>query len=366
MHYRRKANFIQNDDDAIILKPALFHDIPTNKTWNAGDEVTTDTAASEDDGTTSTSTSSSSFVKVVYQSITKFYKSFLSFNTELQPKSEPQSPQSQSPRLGITIVCISDTHGQHRKLTMPDHADILIHAGDYTKYGKKEDAIDFNEWLGLLPYKTKLVVNGNHECNAMWKNSAKSLLSNAQLLIDESVQVEVDVDSDDDDNNNHSVIINENNDNTTHQKVKKKKEKVILNIHGTNFYWPSSTKHNPYFEQIEQEQSTSNTKTDILISHCPALGYVDRDRGCPALLHTIQRIRPMLVISGHEHMARGIVKSDFTSNSSTGIGAVIGTTGDDGNCVGGITSTTFVNAANAKGGTRNGHAVGKEPIILTL
>jgi Icc-related predicted phosphoesterase len=253
--------------------------------------------------------------------------------------NQQQQQQQQQQRLGITIVCISDTHGEHRKLSMPTKGDILIHAGDYTKFGKKEQLVDFNDWLGTLPYKTKIVVNGNHECNAMWKHSAKSLLSNGHLLINESMEVEVDIDDDNDDENNDSngsrmtVHVNGPND-----KNMKKNKKQKLKIHGTNFYWPSTDDKNPYFDMID-------SSTDIVIAHCPALGYLDNNGfgGCPALLHTIQeRVRPKLVISGHIHSASGIAK-DLEGSG-----------------------VTFVNAANAKGGIHGGHSVGKQPIILTL
>mmetsp|Transcript_20469 Transcript_20469/g.30746 ORF Transcript_20469/g.30746 Transcript_20469/m.30746 type:complete len:293 (-) Transcript_20469:35-913(-) len=230
-------------------------------------------------------------------------------------------------RLGITIVLVSDTHGEHEKLTMPDKADMLISAGDWTLYGKKEHVTSFNEWLGKLPYQTKIVVNGNHECNAMWKRSAKSLLSNAILLVDEFIEVEFGTCNNTNKDEQKEDDINFNSDKD--EKAKK------LKIYGTNFYWPCSQESNPYFDQID-------SSTDILISHCPALGYVDNNRGCPALLNTIQnQAHPKIVISGHEHIARGI---HFDPKSGI----------------------TFVNAANAKGGIKQGHACGKQPIILTL
>ena len=69
----------------------------------------------------------------------------------------------------IRIVCISDTHTQvfyriaHRGIKIPFQAqtmlepvppgDILIHAGDFTNYGRKEEVEKFNEWLGSLPHR---------------------------------------------------------------------------------------------------------------------------------------------------------------------------------------------------------------------
>lgn len=64
----------------------------------------------------------------------------------------------------VRIVIISDTHGRHRDLTVPE-GDILIHAGDFMTSGKQfQEITDFNHWLGGLPHPTKLVVAGNHDC----------------------------------------------------------------------------------------------------------------------------------------------------------------------------------------------------------
>ena len=92
------------------------------------------------------------------------------------------APNKEPPRaIGVRVVCVSDTHGRHRDVSVPD-GDILVHAGDFTHFGKKCDALDFNEWLGTLPHPVKVVVNGNHEANAPWKGDTSSLLSNATFL----------------------------------------------------------------------------------------------------------------------------------------------------------------------------------------
>ena len=47
----------------------------------------------------------------------------------------------------VRIVCISDTHGQHAKLSVPA-GDVLIHAGDFMAFGDKpKEIVDFNHWL---------------------------------------------------------------------------------------------------------------------------------------------------------------------------------------------------------------------------
>ena len=82
----------------------------------------------------------------------------------------------------MRIVCISDTHGKHADLDDVPDGDVLIHAGDYTTFGKEVHARAFNEWLGTLPHPHKLVVNGNHEANAPWLLYAAEILSNARNL----------------------------------------------------------------------------------------------------------------------------------------------------------------------------------------
>jgi len=251
--------------------------------------------------------------------------------------------------LGITIVAISDTHGHHRQLDMPK-GDVLIHAGDYTLYGKREHADDFNAWLGEIKdtfgYQHIFVVNGNHECNAPWKHHVKDILTNATLLIDEFVQVEVcvqvesslrrnsDKDADcDDDNDNDNNNDNDNDNDSTNPYANH-----ILKIYGTNFSWPILHGPNPIYDRIHPE-------TDILIVHGPAEGYVDKSRGCPALTKAVRSIQPKIVVSGHMHHARGVVdakKCDFGAD------------------------VTFVNAATAGYGTMHGHAFGKQPIVLQL
>ena len=62
----------------------------------------------------------------------------------------------------IKIVIISDTHNCHNALNIPD-GDILIHAGDMTEYGTRAEIQEFDEWLGTLPHRHKLVIAGNHE-----------------------------------------------------------------------------------------------------------------------------------------------------------------------------------------------------------
>jgi 3',5'-cyclic AMP phosphodiesterase CpdA len=83
----------------------------------------------------------------------------------------------------VRIVCISDTHGQHARLSVPD-GDVLVHAGDFMAFGDApKEVVDFNHWLGKQPHRFKVVIAGNHDLMfERHPGAAKELLSNAIYL----------------------------------------------------------------------------------------------------------------------------------------------------------------------------------------
>ena len=91
----------------------------------------------------------------------------------------------------MKFVLISDTHKRHRKLNIPD-GDFLIHAGDITSGGEPETLVDFNNWLGELPHKHKIVIAGNHEIG--WAkvpfDLKQKMLSNAIYLEDSEITID--------------------------------------------------------------------------------------------------------------------------------------------------------------------------------
>ena len=90
----------------------------------------------------------------------------------------------------MRIVCVADTHELHRELVVPP-GDMLIHAGDITFFSKRPSMIqDFNDWLGELPHKYKVVTLGNHDFAFEADPNLRRVLTNAALLLDESVEIE--------------------------------------------------------------------------------------------------------------------------------------------------------------------------------
>lgn len=62
----------------------------------------------------------------------------------------------------MKIVCISDTHGLHKDISLPA-GDILIHAGDATMLGTHDELERFITWFAAQPFKYKIFVPGNHD-----------------------------------------------------------------------------------------------------------------------------------------------------------------------------------------------------------
>uniref|UniRef100_A0A183CHZ3 Metallophos domain-containing protein n=1 Tax=Globodera pallida TaxID=36090 RepID=A0A183CHZ3_GLOPA len=106
----------------------------------------------------------------------------------------------------VRFVCISDTHEKLDEILhlIPD-GDVLIHAGDFTECGNVSSVIKFNQQMGTLPHKVKIVVPGNHELgfedgeemserelaglSMLGINKAYELLTNCIYLCDRQIEV---------------------------------------------------------------------------------------------------------------------------------------------------------------------------------
>ena len=64
---------------------------------------------------------------------------------------------------GKRLLAFSDTHGMHRKLSIPKGTDILICAGDVVSDFQENGLSDFFDWFSSCPAQLRLFVLGNHE-----------------------------------------------------------------------------------------------------------------------------------------------------------------------------------------------------------
>ncbi|MBK8100718.1 MAG: metallophosphatase domain-containing protein [Planctomycetes bacterium] len=176
----------------------------------------------------------------------------------------------------MRIVCLSDTHGLHDRIEVPD-GDLLIHAGDATGMGTVAQIAAFDQWLLRLPHRHKVVIAGNHD----WlfqrdPGLARSLLRSATYLQDTAVEIEG------------------------------------FRIHGSPWQpwfwdWAFNLERGP---QLAAKWALIPDGIDVLVTHGPPAGILDRTArgeavGCADLRTALLRVRPRLHVFGHIHEAYG-------------------------------------------------------------
>jgi Icc-related predicted phosphoesterase len=197
----------------------------------------------------------------------------------------------------LRIAIISDTHELHRDVDLPK-VDLLIHAGDWTFFSKKMNAVDdFNAWLTEQHIRHGVVlVPGNHEFYLEVDSSLRSLTDNATVLIGERLSMQ-------------GLNI---------------WGSPVTPLSGVAFGISDPKERARYYAQIPDD-------THILITHGPPYGILDgppgtnQHRGCPELLNAVKRIKPLLHIFGHVHTGYGIHE---TTNTTFVNAALLGPDGD--------------------------------------
>lgn len=158
-------------------------------------------------------------------------------------------------------MAISDTHGKHRKLTIPT-CDILIHAGDACQDGNQEQLDDFFLWFANQPARHKIFISGNHDLPfALDPDHAKKYVPREVIFM------------------NNSILEIEN--------------VVIVSVEAHLGLLCDV--------DIEDEQHI-----DIFISHCAPKDILDENgKGCEKLRSLIFQTQPTISIFGHFHNSGG-------------------------------------------------------------
>jgi len=186
--------------------------------------------------------------------------------------------------LVLKIIAISDTHGLHESLKIPD-GDVLIHAGDLTRHGSLDDVLEFNDFLGSLPHPNKIVIAGNHDfCFEKDRKACEELLTSCIYLQDQEVIIDG------------------------------------IKFYGSPwqpwFYdWAFNLQRGP---EIQAKWELIPKDTNVLITHGPPFGIGDltfqKDHaGCADLLDVVERIKPAVHIFGHIHEGYGVIKRKDTT-----------------------------------------------------
>jgi Icc-related predicted phosphoesterase len=186
----------------------------------------------------------------------------------------------------MIIDCISDLHGVYPKL---DGGDLLILAGDYTTNDSEIQWDMFYEWLDVQPYRKKIVVAGNHDNNI--DPDHIHCMHNCEYLQDSGTEFEG---------------------------IKIWGTPWSLWFNGINPHCKAFTGSE---DDLQKKYNLISWKTDILISHGPPYGILDKTNrgehvGSKALRNLLfsSKSFPKLqyVIFGHIHECGGR-KVDLTS-----------------------------------------------------
>jgi Icc-related predicted phosphoesterase len=190
----------------------------------------------------------------------------------------------------MKITTISDTHSLHRQLDLPG-GDILIHAGDVCNRGTAAEALDFMNWFSNQNYAYKIFIAGNHDF--YFENEPMAAI---QSLLPENV-----------------FYLNDSG----------------ITIEGVSFWGSPITPefHNMAFirkrgADIAKHWGLIPPKTDILITHGPAYGILDKtfqnlNAGCTNLLTKIEETKPQYHIFGHIHEGFGLSEREGTTFINT-------------------------------------------------
>lgn len=185
----------------------------------------------------------------------------------------------------MKFVFISDTHSKHHKIKIPK-GDVLIHAGDVSQKGRKEEVIDFLQWFRKQKFQYKIFIAGNHDFffEKASEEEIKNLVPKDVIYLEDSQ----------------------------------------INIEGVKIWGSPIT---PWFfswafnrkrgEEIRKHWDLIPSDTDILITHGPAYGFLDsisneQHVGCQDLLRKVLLVKPKIHVCGHIHESYGSINRSET------------------------------------------------------
>jgi predicted phosphodiesterase len=183
----------------------------------------------------------------------------------------------------IRLVFISDTHGFHDIAVPP--GDVLVHSGDGCNRGSYDEARAWGSFLAAQPHRHKLVIAGNHDrCfESDLQGSLAQLPAGLTYLHDSGCTVDG------------------------------------LTCWGAPwqpwfFSWAFNLPRGP---ELAAKWALIPDATDLLITHGPPHGILDRNRngepvGCADLREAVARVRPRIHAFGHIHESYGTELVDGT------------------------------------------------------
>lgn len=184
----------------------------------------------------------------------------------------------------MRFVAISDTHGKHRGLNLPD-GDVIIHSGDFCHYGSDSDVHDFLSWYQDLEYETKILIAGNHDFFAAEHSERfKEILPKEITYLNDS--------------------------GITIDGIKIWGSPVQPDLIGWAFGKLRGSEMKVHWDLIPND-------IDILVTHTPPYGTLDKPRsgksiGCEELSKRLEELQVKVHIFGHVHASYGEEQSGQT------------------------------------------------------
>jgi Icc-related predicted phosphoesterase len=192
----------------------------------------------------------------------------------------------------MKIWHISDTHGFHNQLIVPEGIDLVIHTGDCSNHRdpflNEPEVWKFVDWYEKLPIPNKIFIPGNHDTSIERGLIKPSLFTSCHI---------------------HLLM---------HDWIDINGIKIFGSPYTPTFgdwaFMKSRETINRVWEQIPEDM-------DIVAVHGPCKGILDlsRDRqnvlefcGDSALRkHILNRIKPKYFLSGHIHNFEDIINTGF-------------------------------------------------------
>jgi 3',5'-cyclic AMP phosphodiesterase CpdA len=190
---------------------------------------------------------------------------------------------SSEPKLGVTIVCTSDTHNSQPRIPA---GDVLIHAGDLTQTGTAKELQAQLDWLNSQPHRYKIVIAGNHDVLLDGAKAREFKMADADR---EALRW-------------GSLIYLERSATTIRFPAKE--------VEFTVFGDPRTQRHGNWAFQYEKGTNAFShqvdSDADILVTHSPPRFHLDvANWGDESLMHELWRVQPKLHVVGHIHAGHG-------------------------------------------------------------
>ena len=197
----------------------------------------------------------------------------------------------------MIIDSISDLHGHFPEL---EGGDLLIVAGDLTATGTYQEYILFGHWLRDQDYSNKVIIAGNHDNLLQTTDTIYDVLYDCDYLCDSGTEFSYFIDT-----------------------LPEEDEGFLPSGKRTLKIWGSPwTKRFPGMnpkcmaftvdtdEQLAEKWALIPDDTDILITHSPPFGILDRnfeEHHCGSLKLTLRaaEVEPKVHIFGHIHESYG-------------------------------------------------------------